>query len=125
MSENEDGGFVLGFLLGALAGAAAALLLAPTPGEETRRQLQEKAVGLKSQAEQIALDAKHQAEDAAREARLQAQHLAGQTRDQVEYVQERGRIVLADNVKKAQQAVQEVQDKIAQAGEGPSAPLPE
>ena len=53
-----------------------------------------------------------------------AQHLAGQARDQVEYVQERGRIVLADNVKKAQQAVQEAQNKIAQAGEGPSAPLP-
>ena len=41
MSENEGdlGAFLAGFVLGGLAGAAAALIMAPQSGEETRAQM--------------------------------------------------------------------------------------
>lgn len=41
MSENEGdlGAFLAGFVLGGLAGAAAALIMAPQSGEDTRAQI--------------------------------------------------------------------------------------
>jgi gas vesicle protein len=95
MSENGGGGFFLGFVIGALAGAAAALLFAPVSGEEARQQIQRKGVEVKGQA----------------------LHMADQARGEVEYVQQQGRIVLTDNVKKAQQAVQDAQTKLAKPDE--------
>lgn len=41
--DSGAGTVVVAFVLGALAGAAAALLMAPASGEETRRVLAEKA----------------------------------------------------------------------------------
>jgi gas vesicle protein len=100
MEENSGGGsFVLGFLIGAIAGAAAALLLTPQSGEETRRQISQKSVELKD------------------EATRQAQRLATDAKGQVEYVQEKGRVVISDNVRKAQDMVSGGQSK-------PSAEVP-
>jgi len=62
-----------------------------------RGQLKEKGIELKTEAERLATDAKTQEQD----------------------LQEKGRIVLSDNVKKAQEAVQTAQDKL-----GKSAPSP-
>jgi gas vesicle protein len=87
MSDN-GGSFFAGFAIGALAGAAAALLLAPVSGDELRKQIGDKGIELKEQAQQ-----------------------------QVSYVQEQGRIVLSENAKKAQQAVQEAQAKLSKPGE--------
>jgi gas vesicle protein len=44
MSENESdlGAFLAGFVLGGLAGAAAALIMAPQSGAETRAQIASK-----------------------------------------------------------------------------------
>lgn len=98
MSDN-GGGFFVGFVLGALAGAAAALLLAPASGEEIRKQLGDKSVELKEQAQKLADDTKTKAQQ------------------QASYVQEQGRIVLAENVKKVQQVVQDAQAKLGEAGE--------
>jgi gas vesicle protein len=85
MEENTGGGsFILGFLIGAIAGAAAALLLTPQSGEETRRAIGQKSVELKDGATR------------------QAQRLATDAKGQVEYVQEKGRVVISENVRKAQ-----------------------
>ena len=46
MSNDRDahaGVIMMAFVMGAITGAAAALLMAPAPGEETRRVLNEKA----------------------------------------------------------------------------------
>ena len=100
---RSGAGFVIGFFLGALAGAVAALLMAPESGEELRADIREKGVELQGQATQ----------------------LAEQTRAQVEEAQERGRIVLAENVKKAQQAVQQAQAKLGTPQEAePTAEMP-
>ena len=82
--------FAVGFVLGALAGAAAALMLTPYSGDEMRDQLKEKGIELKTEAERVATDAKMQAQE----------------------LQEKGRIVVSDNVKKAQEAVQVAQEKL-------------
>jgi gas vesicle protein len=101
MSDNGGGEFFAGFIIGALAGAAAALLLTPRSGAELRGQIQEKGIELRDQAARLADQAKAQAQQAVEE-----------TRGQVTQVTERGRIVLAENVKKAQQAVQEAQARL-------------
>jgi len=98
---SDRGLFVVGFIVGALAGAAAALMLTPYSGDEMRDQLKEKGIELKSEAERRAGDVKGQAEQ----------------------LQEKGRIVLSDNVKKAQEAVQVAQEKLTKSGTG-SAELP-
>jgi gas vesicle protein len=91
--STRGGGFLIGLAIGALAGAAAALLLAPESGEELRREMGEKSEAMKLKAQQ-----------------------------QVDALQEQGRIVLSDNVKKAQQVVQEAQVKLSKPVAAPDVP---
>lgn len=103
MSDN-GGAFVFGFLVGAAAGAAAVLLLTPYSGEELRQQIGAKGVDLKGQVGQVAEDA-----------RSRMGQVTGNLQGQVTEVTERGRIVIADNVRKAQQAVQDAQTKLSKS----------
>jgi gas vesicle protein len=89
----KGGGFIIGLALGALVGAAAALLLAPESGEDLRKDIGEKSDELKTRAQQ-----------------------------QVSAFEEQGRIVLSDNVKKAQQVVQEAQVKLSKPVAAPDVP---
>lgn len=103
MSESSgNGSFILGFLIGAMAGAAAALLMTPQSGDELRQTIEKKSIDLKDEAARRA-----------EEARVQALKLADDARGQVEHVGERGRIVLTENVRKAQQVVEEAKTKLA------------
>ncbi len=102
--SQKGGGFIIGFAIGALAGAVAALLLAPESGEELRKDIGEKTIELKDQAQQLAVDTKQKAQQ------------------QVDALQEQGRIVLSDNVKKAQQVVQDTQTKLSKAPAAPAIP---
>jgi gas vesicle protein len=91
--SSKGGGFIIGLAIGALAGAAAALLLAPESGEELRKDIGEKGDELKTRAQQ-----------------------------QVSSLEEQGRIVLSDNVKKAQQVVQDAQVKLSKPIAAPDVP---
>ena len=51
MSAKEASSFFTGFFVGALVGGAAALLMAPQTGEETRTQIREKSIEIKEKAE--------------------------------------------------------------------------
>jgi len=51
VSGKEVSSFFTGFFVGALVGGAAALLLAPQSGEETRAQIRDKGIELKEKAE--------------------------------------------------------------------------
>ena len=55
-TNNNTLGVLGGMLLGALAGAAAALLLAPQSGKDTRRQIQEKSVELRDRTTELVDD---------------------------------------------------------------------
>jgi gas vesicle protein len=64
MAEKSSGAdFIAGFLVGALVGAAAALLLAPHSGEETRTLIREKGIELGDRADELSLEARRRAED--------------------------------------------------------------
>lgn len=60
-STNEFGAFLAGFVIGGLVGAAAALVLAPQSGSETRSQL----VGMGQDLRQVGTDSVHQVRDSA------------------------------------------------------------
>jgi gas vesicle protein len=63
MAQGESsGGFFAGFLFGAFVGATLALLFAPAPGEELRKQIREKSIELKDQAGDFSIDAGKTAE---------------------------------------------------------------
>jgi gas vesicle protein len=66
--ERESGGFG-SFILGAMVGAAVALLLAPQSGEETQREIRDRARRLKDAAEDRVRDAQRQIESRLEEAR--------------------------------------------------------
>jgi gas vesicle protein len=51
VSGKEVSSFFTGFFVGALVGGAAALLLAPQTGEQTRAQIRDKGIELKEKAE--------------------------------------------------------------------------
>ena len=51
MSGKEVSSFFTGFFVGAMVGGAAALLLAPQTGEQTRAQIRDKGIELKEKAE--------------------------------------------------------------------------
>lgn len=85
MSDRDDlGAFVIGFVVGGLAGAVAALLLAPTSGEETRAVIKEKAIELKDRTSESVGQAYSQAETAARDALTRAQDLFHQAEARAE-----------------------------------------
>ena len=55
MSNNRSGRFLSGILFGAAAGAIAGLLVAPRPGQETRRILKKSAEALPELADDLAV----------------------------------------------------------------------
>jgi gas vesicle protein len=55
-STNNTRGVLGGMLIGALAGAAAALLLAPQSGKDTRKQIQEKSIELRDRTTELVDD---------------------------------------------------------------------
>ena len=55
-TTNNTLGVLGGMLIGALAGAAAALLLAPQSGKNTRRQIQEKGIELRDRTTELVDD---------------------------------------------------------------------
>ena len=58
-SAHRGNDAMFGFMFGALVGAAAALLLAPASGEDTRRKLGETTRRLREQGGEIADKARH------------------------------------------------------------------
>ncbi|MBI4317793.1 MAG: YtxH domain-containing protein [Chloroflexi bacterium] len=50
---EQGSGFFAGFVIGSIVGAGLALIFAPRPGEETRKQLLEKTIELQGKAEGV------------------------------------------------------------------------
>lgn len=72
------------FLLGAILGAGVALLLAPRTGEETQRDLKERAVRLRDAAEERARGVHRQVEERLEQARGEVQERVESIREAVD-----------------------------------------
>lgn len=102
MSDNNGGGdigaFLAGFVIGGLVGAAAALILAPQSGEETRHQIADRGRELR----QVSTERLH-------EVRAKTEDYLAETQDRIKDVtsqaQERARIVLDQGKERVSQVV--------------------
>jgi gas vesicle protein len=63
MNYDRGFGFIGGFVLGGIVGAAAALLLAPACGEETRDQIRSEGVALKHRGQDFGNDRIQEAQE--------------------------------------------------------------
>lgn len=108
-STSEFGAFLAGFVIGGLVGAAAALVLAPQSGSETRSQL----VGMGQDLRQAGSDRVHQVRDGADDYLQRAEQSLGEAGDEV---QEQTRIVLDSGARaadKAQENLNQLADDIS------------
>jgi gas vesicle protein len=119
--ESDVGSFLAGFVIGGLVGAAAALILAPQSGEETRAQLATKGEELRRAGEERVIEYRDMADTYARE--TQAKVSTGlndartKVKDTAEQVQERARIVLDEGKTKVSSAVETGKEKVGQVRE--------
>jgi gas vesicle protein len=118
--KSEFGSFLVGFVLGGIAGAAAALLLTPQSGEETRTVIKEKAIELKDKATEtydevsekataVATDYKGKATELAKEAKVKADDLS--TKGQELFEEQKAKI--AGTTRKVRKAVEGASDEPA------------
>lgn len=115
--DTDFGAFLAGFVLGGLVGAAAALLLAPQSGEETRTVIRDKSIELRDKASESATEALERAEKAMEEARLRAEEalaeartkageVAETTKQRASDLQHRGQVVIEEQRAKIEGAVE-------------------
>ena len=127
---EREGGGVGTFILGALVGAAVALLFAPQSGEETQREIRERAGRLKSAAEERVRDAQRQLEsrmdnarqglnegmDAVKDAVESGRQAAVDARNELERRLERSKAAYRAGIEAARQAARQPEG----AGEEPA-----
>lgn len=126
--QNGDlGSFLSGLIIGGLIGAAAALLMAPQSGEETRTLIKERSIELKDRAAETAEEARLRAEELAAEARHRAEELTSEARHKAGEISQQARTRADELVKRGQEVYEEQKGKIESArkkGEEPSAGEP-
>lgn len=108
--DGDLGSFLSGLIIGGLVGAAAALLLAPQSGEETRTIIRDKSIELKDRAAETADEARARAEAAAADARARAEEVAQQARERAEELRRKGMEVYEDQRTKIELAVKAGKD---------------
>jgi gas vesicle protein len=85
MAENDNafGSFLAGILIGGLVGAAAALLLAPQSGEETRTQIKDKSIEIRDRAEVTLEGAKVRVNESVEATRVKVDELSQQVKQKM------------------------------------------
>jgi gas vesicle protein len=139
MRDHDDGPYIVieresagvgTFILGALVGAAVALLFAPQSGEETQKEIRDRALRLKSAAEERVRDAQRQLEtrldsarqgisegmEAVREAVDSGRQAATDARGELERRLERSKAAYRAGIEAARQASRQTEG----AGEAPT-----
>lgn len=112
-SQTDDGGsgFLIGFITGAALGAGLALLYAPRPGADMRREVAERAQTLGKRASEQYEAASERVHDLAERGRDAYQTAAEKARE----LADRGRRDLHDAADKAHEVVDRVSGAAAEA----------
>lgn len=125
MSDNNGGGetgaFLAGFILGGLVGAAVAMIMAPMPGAETRKQIMDKGQEWRGLAESRIDEARKRAENMSGDVKSRAEQAAGDARRHAEELQERSRVILEEQKSKLASAIDRGKEA-AEEGDVPTAP---
>jgi gas vesicle protein len=93
---DKSGDFLAGFFVGALVGAAAALLLAPQSGEETRALIRDKGIELQERSAEMSAEARRRAA----EIQVQTKERAADTQAKLKEAVDQGKTAASE--KKAQ-----------------------
>lgn len=107
MADTSGGEFIAGFLVGALVGAAAALLLAPQSGEQTRTLIRERGLELGQRADELSVEARRRAEELQAEARDRAKQVQAEARERAKQVQSQAKERASQLQETVKQAVEE------------------
>ena len=110
-NSGDTGAFLAGFVIGGLVGAAAALIMAPQTGEETRAQIAERGDYLRRTGEERLKEVRSTAESYAEQAQEQARIVLDEGRDRVTGAVERGQ-------EEAQKIADRSKDKISSTLDG-------
>lgn len=86
---NRTGSFLAGLLIGGFAGTAAALLMAPQSGKQTRDQIQTKGIQLRNEATDTM-------DNAVAQVRLKGQQISTDVRAKAGELQQRGQSLIDD-----------------------------
>lgn len=86
--DSDFGAYLAGFLIGGLVGAAAALLLAPQTGAETRSLIHDKSIELRDKAAESAEEALNRATKTLDETRNRLIAVVDDLRERVEELSE-------------------------------------
>ena len=120
MAEKSYGGdFFAGLVIGALVGAAAALLLAPQSGEETRTLIQEKGIELQERSAEMSTEARRRAERYQAEARQKAEQVANQAKAKTAELQKQAQSAIgeAGSIEAQMEEAAEIELKSAESTE--------
>ena len=97
MSDNNDFvSFLAGMVIGGLVGAAAAMLLAPQSGEETRALISDKGIELKDKAVDVGQDMQLRAEKALETTRVQLEDVVDELKSRTD---ELGKLIAKETSK--------------------------
>jgi len=126
MAEKMCGvDFFAGFVVGALVGAAAALLLAPQSGEDTRILIRDKGVEIKGRADELSADARKRAEELQTQAKEKAQTLSTQAKEKAGGLQSRVKEAVEEGKTAAAKKKEELLSQLKQepaTGKAPEVP---
>lgn len=81
MADSRD--FILGIVIGSVIGAAAALVLAPAAGSETRRVLRSRADEARARSAEMANQARDRASEVGRQVQDRVQDVTGEARHRI------------------------------------------
>ena len=99
-NSGDTGAFLAGFVIGGLVGAAAALIMAPQSGEETRAQIAERGEYLRRTGEERLKEYKSTAET-----------YAGQAQEQARIVLDEGRGRVTETIERGQEEAGKIADR--------------
>ena len=103
------------FLVGLAIGAGLALLFAPDSGEETRRQLKQRAVRARRAAEQMASEVTDTVTDTFQDARRRVEERIDSARDAIDLKRRQVRRAVNAGRAAAQEAREELEERIAES----------